>query len=406
MRVEPKTIINFLSNHFEFLRELFDAHRQEGLLRKEAYHRIAYIHNTDVLNQMLEYKILRKVNDDFEFHSIYWNMLEFILNEFRPFLPETIEKYHHSISSLYKRIREWANGDKVVLHHTLNDLSDEIKSFYESVEKNSMALLKETRDLKANLERIDYREKVLRASRWIDDYIIPLNLILDVNRPESITNKLYEIAHYSNGKRLNFSDESIRLQFEKLYNQLIQTHDNLLTQSKILTNELLPLIERIRTESMILTGFIEFMKNPYRIKTPKLLKTTRSSLYSSSMYLNALEYVEQFLNQEDFYLDTQAEPTDKWIFNKAEYKTKLESELPVEDFFSWCEKTLNIEYQELDPRKFFSLSILLFEKDLHVEFPKEKKLEPIRLNNSILKVPQLKVMQKYDDLFQVPQADS
>jgi hypothetical protein len=333
-------------------------------------------------------------------------LLEFVLNEFKPLLPETIQKYHHSITQLYRKIREWANGDKVVLTHSISDLSGEIKQFYETVEKNTLALLKETRELKSNLDRIDYREKVLRASRWIDDYILPLNQILDVNLNDSITNRLYELSQYANRKRLSTSDEHIRTLYEKLYNQLTQTNDNLLSQSRILTNELLPLIERLRTESLILSGFIEFLKNPYKVKTPKMVKSLRTTLYASGMYLNATEYVEQFLNQEDFYLDLNSEPTDKWIFNKAEYKEKLTSNLPVENFFGWCEKTLMVDYQEVDPRKFFSLSILLFDTDVKVEFPLLGETESIKMNELKLKVPKLKITQKEDELFQIPPSNS
>lgn len=406
MRAEPKTIVNFLANHFDFLKDLFDAQRQEGLIRKEDYNKLCVTHNSDILQQLFEYKIVRKVNDDFEFHTIYWGLLEFILNEFKPLLPETIQKYHHSITHLYRKIREWANGDKVVLTHSMNDLAGEIKQFYETVEKNTLALLKETRELKSNLDRIDYRDKVLRASRWIDDYILPLNQILDVNLNDSITNQLYDLSQYANRKRLSTSDESIRVLYEKLYNQLTQTNDNLLTQSRILTNELLPLIERLRTESLILSGFIEFLKNPYKVKTPKMVKSLRATLYASGMYLNATEYVEQFLNQEDFYLDLNAEPTDKWIFNKAEYKEKLTANLPVENFFGWCEKTLMVDYQEVDPRKFFSLSILLFDSDVKVEFPNRGETESIRMNELKLKVPKLKITQKEDELFQIPPSNS
>jgi hypothetical protein len=123
------------------------------------------------------------------------------------------------------------------------------------------------------------------------------------------------------------------------------------------------------------------------------------------MYLNAEEYVEQFLNQESFYLDPAEDPSDKWIFNKQEYREKLDRDLPVENFFGWAEKTLRTEYSEVDPRKFFSLSVLLYENDLHVEFPKEKDPDTIRMQQLKLKVPKLKITNKEDDLFQIPPTD-
>jgi hypothetical protein len=109
--------------------------------------------------------------------------------------------------------------------------------------------------------------------------------ILDVNHSESISNKLLDVSEYANQRRLNFEDEGIRQSFEKLYHLLIQTNDDLLKQSKILTNDLLPLIDRIRTESLILTGWIEFLKYPYKISPPKLLKMDKVNPLSNKIYL-------------------------------------------------------------------------------------------------------------------------
>ena len=96
-------------------------------------------------------------------------------------------------------------------------------------------LLTETRELKSNVAKIDYREKVHKASFWIEYYIIPLNQILDVHQYDSVASKLYEVSEYVNQKRLLYQEEDIRSQFEKLYSQLIQVNDNLLRQSKILS---------------------------------------------------------------------------------------------------------------------------------------------------------------------------
>jgi hypothetical protein len=260
IKAEPKTILNFLANYFESIKDLFDAQTDDGLVRKEKLQEIINERGDDILSQLIDYKILRKLGDDFEFRDTYFKLFEFILNEFRPLLPETIQKYEQSIGILFKKIREGINADKLILGQRIGDLYNEIKEFSEAVEKNTIRLLNETRELKSNVDKLDYQEKVRKASFWINYYISPLNNILDINHGESITNKLFNISEYVNVRRLNFTDENLRLQFEKLYNFLVQTNDDLLKQSKLLTNELLPLIERIRTESLILTGWIEFLK--------------------------------------------------------------------------------------------------------------------------------------------------
>lgn len=391
IKAEPKTILNFLTNYFEVLKDIFDVQKESGQIRKEKLNEIFQDRDENVLQQLLEYKILKKLGDDFEFRDTYYKLFEFILNEFRPLLPETIQKYERSIAVLFKKIRDGINGDKLILGQRILDLHGEIKEFSEAVEKNTIRLLAETRELKSNVDKLDYMEKVRKASFWIDYYITPLNNILDINHAESITNKLFDISNYVNIRRLNFDDELIRLQFEKLYVFLVQSNDDLLRQSKLLTNELLPLIERIRTESVILTGFIEFMKAPHKAQVPKVFKVERQYPYSNDMYLNAREFVQQFLQDETIFLEDPNALSDKWVFNKDLYKEKLMQQLPLDSFFDWAGLTLRSEYQNIETDKLFALTALLFEEGITLEVDLKQERSLIRTSQMNLRVPKIKI---------------
>ncbi len=190
---------------------------------------------------------------------------------------------------------------------------------------------------------------------------------------------------------MNFTDEGVRQSFEKLYHLLIQTNDELLKQSKILTNELLPLIERIRTESLIITGWIEFLKNPYRITTPKLLKTDKENPYSNKIYLNTKEYFEQFVNANDAIIEEDEDEKERWIFNKSHYKKKLIEKLPLENFFDWCNEQLQNEKNEITNEKVFAITGLLFEEDLEVSYSDKSEIIKIITASSNLNVPKLNV---------------
>ncbi len=392
MKAEPKTILNFLATYFDTIKDIFEVQTRESIIRKEILQEIFANQGDEILPQLLEYKIIRKLGDDFEFRDTYFKLFEFILNEFRPLLPETIQKYEQSIGILFKKIREGINKDKLILGQRVTDLYNEIKEFSEAVEKNTIRLLNETRELKSNVEKLDYQEKVRKASFWIDYYISPLNNILDINHQDSITNKLFDISEYVNVRRLNFDEEHLRLQFEKLYNFLVQTNDDLLKQSKLLTNELLPLIERIRTESLILTGWIEFLKAPNKAPLPRVFKVERVYPYSNDMYLNAKEYLEQFAVDETIILEDPQQLTDKWIFNKDLYKNRLLAALPVNSFFEWCGLTLKSDYQYIETDKFFALTTLLFEDGISVELDNENDRQLIQTNQMTLRVPKLKIM--------------
>ncbi len=391
MRAEPKSILYFLYNYYDTVKALFDAQSKDGFLKKEKLNQVFKEQETNVLQQLQEYKIIKKLGDDFEIRSVYFNFLEFIMHEFRPLLPETIEKFEHSIAALFKKIREGIGKDRLILGQRITDLYSEIKEFAESVEKNTIRLLAETRELKSNVEKIDYREKVRKASFWIDYYITPLNTILDINHSGSVTNKLFEISNFVNIRRLNFDDEMVRLQFEKLYVFLVQTNDELLKQSKILTNELLPLIDRIRTESLILTGFIEFLKHPHKSPVPKVFKLYRHSPYSNDMYFNAKEYVEQFSNDEAIIIDDEQTPAEMWVFNKDKYRDEMMRALPIGNYFEWAGKKLKGEYKQLDTDKFFSLSGLLFEEGIDLEVDPDAERQVIRTTQMNLRVPKIKM---------------
>lgn len=392
-QAEPKSVLSFLHTYYEPMLDLFHVQKNSGYITSETFQLVMQKHGVNILSQLNEYRIFRQLNSDYEIHSVYYQLMEYLLNEFKPLLPETIQKYHYAIAALFRKIRESSRFEKNILSNRITDLSLQIKEFTELVEKNTFKLLAETRELKANVAKIDYREKVHKASFWIEYYIVPLNQILDVNQYDSVASKLYEISEYVNQKRLLFQEDDIRGQFEKLYSQLIQVNDNLLKQSKILTNELLPLIERIKTESTILTGFMEFLKQPYKIDTPELLKAERGTPFSTHIYLNTKEFFEQYLNSSPVYVDDEIINTEKWIFDKDYYKEKLTGNLPVEDFFGWCATALKEEFKGLEEDKFFSLSGLLFEDDLHLEFPdaKDSKLSTIKTNAFTLKVPKIKI---------------
>ncbi|HMV07480.1 MAG TPA: hypothetical protein PKL56_11815 [Cyclobacteriaceae bacterium] len=389
IKAEPKTILYFIWNYFDIVRDLFDTQSKEGIIRKELLEIILEKNKKDIKSQLIEYKILRNINDDFELRDVYYKLVEFILLEFRPLLPEEIEKFKTSISELFRKIKEGINEDKTILLERIRALSSQIKEFTDSVEKNSIRLLNETRELKSNVNQIDYREKIQKASFWIQYYINPLNAILDVNHSESISNKLLDVSEFANQKRLSIADEAIRNSFEQLYSQLVQSGDDLLRQSKLLTNELLPLIERIKTESLILTGWIEFLRSYNKVSPPNLLKARKDSPYSTRTYLNTKEYFEQFIAQVEAVIEPDDENQERWVFNRTLFRQRLSDSLPVENFFDWCTSQLKTDKDEISNEKVFALTSLLFDEDLEIDTASEDSTMLIITKTSKLTVPKL-----------------
>lgn len=392
IKAEPVSILRFLATYYDIIKELYNLQHKEGIIRHEELAEICRKYDHDIQSQLKEYKILRPINADYELRDVYYKLIEFILYEFKPMLPETFEKYYMSMNELFRKIKEGVNGDKMILSERIINLQSQIREFLDGVEKNTIRLLHETRELKANVDKVDYRVKVHKASFWIEYYIMPLNQILNVNHPDSVASRLLDISDFANQRRLNFDEEGIRVQFEKLYNQLIQTNDDLLRQSKILTNELLPLIERIRTESLILTGWIEFLRNPYKVTTPKILKSGRSAAYNKNLFFHTKEFFEQFMDEEEVFIEEDPQTHEQWIFNKTIVKAKLKEQVPVQDFFTWCRNELMLEFKEVDADKFFAMCTLLFEEDIEKEFSDKGNRVKIKTQHSKMTVPKIKIL--------------
>lgn len=394
---EPKTILQFLATHFDLLRQLFDIQVKNEIILKSQVSDALKEFGSDIENQLFEHKLLVEQNDDYVINEPYFVLFEFVLQQFKPLLPEEIEKFGQSIRTLFLNIKEGINQDKNILLDRIEALANEIKKFSNAVTNNTISLLNESRELKANTRKIEYQEKVQKARYLIDYYIIPLNTILDINHSQSIYNELLSISQFSNNKRFDYTDESIRRQFEKLYNLLRQVVKDISKQSSILSNELLPLIDRIRTESEYLQGFHLYLTNGncYKgIKPPEIFNTTRDNLYNQFIYENTKEYFDQFKNEEDVFIEEETEIVEQWIFNKSEYKSQLNSKLPVDDFFTWCKTSLENENKSFDFDNYFMVTSLIFEEEYEVQQDKENRNISFKTEQGELIMPKLKITKK------------
>ena len=394
---EPKTILQFLATHFDLLRQLFDIQFKNKIILKSEVLDTLKEFESDIKNQLLEYKLLVDQNDDYIINEPYFVLFEFILQQFKPLLPEEIEKFSQSIGRLFLKIKEYIDKDKNILLARIEALSKEIKKFTNEVTNNTISLVKESRELKANTQKIEYPEKVQKARYLIDHYITPLNRILDINHSQSIYNELLNISQFSNNKRLDYADENIRRQFENLYNLLRQEIKNINQQSSILSNELLPLLDRIKTESEYLQGFHLYLTNSncYKeIKPPKLFTKTRDNLYNPFIYENTKEYFDQFKNEEDVFIEEETNIVEPWIFDKKKYKFKLNLELPVDDFFSWCKTSLMSEKNIFNFENYFRVTSLIFEEDYEIHLYQENCSISLKTEQGELIMPKLKITKK------------
>ncbi|HCH57939.1 MAG TPA: hypothetical protein DEU86_00055, partial [Gammaproteobacteria bacterium] len=64
-------------------------------------------------------------------------------------------------------------------------------------------------------------------------------------------------------------------------------------------------------------------------------------------------------NEEDLIIVEEISENKQWFFERSIYKSKLENNLPVNDFFTWCEKSLKEEKEDFNFDNYFNKIIAL-----------------------------------------------
>ena len=398
LKADPDKILRFISENFELVRALYLAQLAGNVISREQFNALTK-HTGDIsINRLFEYKLLTEQYDDIRLNEPVRAFLAFLISEFRPLLPSELEKYRTSFSQLFNAIRECPEGEQPILLEQLETLYDEVQRFLENVENNTGQLLRETQQLKANKDKMEYGERIRRARHLIEYYIAPLNSILNLQHSESIASLLGELSAYANRERLGHSYQQARDRFGQLHELLRGGNDRILRQSRILSRELLPLIERLQTESEILSGWIFFLERPFRHKVPSFTTRSYRNFFGSSTGANLALFLEQFEQRAEVVLLQEEEITavdrHEVIFDRQLYVGSLEQHLPVEDFFGWCRERLYQNEQLPSTERFLKICSIVFEDSEQYEAEFTGQRIAIELEDFIFQVPEVRVSLK------------
>lgn len=396
LQAEPRTVLNFLSDKFDFMLELIAMNKHDAIIHDEKLKKLCQKENID-WRKLVDYKIIRELQQgDFELRKPIEIFINYISEDYKLDLPENIRKYFNSIEEIYEKLLGEENPES--LHRLISGMIDEVQHFIETIESNTRSLLNESKELKANVRKIEYVEKIKKATYFIDFYIVPLNKILDANHTGSVIHKLSLVREQANKERIYHPDFSIRSLYEKLYNQVISANVELVKNSRVLTKELLPLLERIKTESQILAGFMEFLKKPNFYDTPVLLKRTRHATYDPDAYFAAKDIWDQLVKQDEVILNTADGQKDlelPWVFDRVKFKKIITQSLPIKNYFLWSNNLMKNEItrQDFDFDKFFAMSALIFDEDYEISFDASERTE-VKFSGLTLDVPSLTIDKK------------
>lgn len=327
MRASGQTIINYFAENFVFLEELFNFSKKDNFfIANEVLINRCNAKNVNV-KKLEEYKIVKPLADgNYELNKRFTDFIAFLIDDFRLDLPESIKKYQNSIEEIYTQItldNLTLNKQKTTnqIIELSNGLMNEIQEFGLQIEANTNQLFAETTEIAKNKDKLDYADRIRKATDLIENYIKPLNDILSKEHTNSFVKQLGRISDFANLQRHEQTDIGLLNQFQRLYQRILNINESILKNSSIMAKDVTPLIDRLRTENEIMKGVETFLLNAKRGKIEQKvclseLKSKRSrNVYAKSFELSAKNVFEILKKREPVNLSNSQliEQQDLWM---------------------------------------------------------------------------------------------
>lgn len=407
LNISGKDIVGFLFHHYDFIQKAFDISKPDFIIDSDKFHQLISEHNTSSDRKVH----LQKISTDLKFcrqlptgeyklNGTYTTFLEFIFDDFVLDLPETLKNRYQAVFNHFTSLQTEKDETKAILF--IREIIKVIEDFLNDIQGQTYRLLRDTESLKVNAENnSDLSVRIQKANYWIDEYIIPLNVILNIENPNSVINAIIQVQRYASEKRILADTYTLKREFEKLYSSSVNVKAELDQTLSKLTRELLPLLERIKSDSIILSGFYHFVENvdmpqDYIIPLPDLLRKVRANVISRAFSNEAEFYIDQFNYKTPEILYEETTEEIEWLPDSSYFKEQLLKEKGVDNFYQWCFDSLKEHTENITLSKFFTVSNLLLEEDLFAEYIDETRFN-IQLSDAVLKIPKVKVYEKLSE---------
>ncbi|MFC4213539.1 hypothetical protein ACFOWA_20280 [Pedobacter lithocola] len=404
LNLSGKDILKFLLAHYEFVQLAFNASKPDFIIDADKFLNLINEYNTSSESKIsvskitVDLKFCRQIpTGEYKLNGNYTSFLEFIFDDFILDLPETLKNRYQAIFSHFTSLQVEANVGKIIL--LIQEIIKVVEKFLNDIEGQTYRLLRDTESLKINAENhSDFTMRIQKANYWIDEYIIPLNSILNIDHPHSVVNAIVQIQRYTSEKRILTENYELKREFEKLYGCTVSAKVELDQTLSRLTRELLPLLERIKSDSIILSGFYHYVENVdqpenYIISLPALLRKTKTNVISKTFGSEAAFFIDQFSYYAPEVLYKEQYEELEWLPDASYFKDQILKAKGVDDFYQWCFDALKEHTNNITLSKYFTVSNLILEEDLLAEYAEGPRFE-IQLSDAILQMPKVKLYEK------------
>ena len=377
--IKPERILNYIVTNFEEIRTIYSLEKEYGCITEEQLIAISL-----KIDTLLDYSIVEEmINETFKMRDIWYALIEGLLDDYSLDMPEQIAKYHSSLSDLYQKLKSSSIKNESIKY--AESLAKEVTKFESQLKRNIRKLIEETRDIKANTNKLNYIEKMKRASSITKVYLEPLNIIMKRDA-DSMLVIIQKVQEEANLRLYNLDDDNMQRIFTKLHNTFSGVEKEIYNENRLLINEVAPLLERIRMESEILAGMNKFLSNSDSYELPMLSSRTNTVFYSTKAKWDAQDIWDGYYDTlEDVIINDSEDISQQWIYREDKYLKQLIENLPIENFYQWVFATLEQELDIVESKPFLQLSKLVFNKNIEVNYTSQRM--DIRLEDLTLDAP-------------------
>lgn len=380
---EPALILAFVSNYFNDIKVIYKLEKEYGSI---TYSRLKIIFERPAnIEKLFEYEIIEEmVDESIKIKEIWYGLIESLLDDTSLDMPEQISKYHRSLTELYTKLKSSQSKNEVIEY--TKSLDKEITKFESQLKRNIKKLIEETRHIKVNGDKLDYKQKLKKALEFSKLYLEPFNIIMQ-NHSDSLMSIIVDIREEANKQRYSNRDNILQKLYTKIYTSFGRVEREVQNNNRLLINEVGPLLERIKSESVLLSGFSAFLRNNKKYDVPKLLVKTNDKVYSKDAIWEAKEVWDGYYEtQEDVVLQSVIAVQNEWMYDEKKYIGNLEKSLPLDDFYTWIFLELKSEMEIVNSKAFLKLSKLIHNRSIEAIYTNEDRVT-IELEDKTMNVP-------------------
>lgn len=380
---EPVQILTFVSSFFNEIKIIYKVEKEYGSI---TYSQLKTTFDRDsTIEKLFEYGILEEmVDESIKIKDVWYELIESLLDETSLDMPEQISKYHLSLTELYTKLKSSKSKNEVIEY--TKSLDKEISKFESQLKRNIKKLIEETRYIKVNADKLNYKHKMKKASELSTLYLEPFNIIMQ-NHSDSLMSIIADISEEANKQRFVNSDAILQKLYTKVYTSFCRVEREVQNNNRLLINEVGPLLERIKSESVLLSGFSTFLRNNKKYEVPKLLLKTNNKVYFRDAIWEAKDIWDGYYEtQEDVFIQSVAIVKKEWMYDETKYFQRLEKALPVSSFYDWIYMELKQELEIVESKMFLQLSKLIHNRSLEAIYTDNDR-KKIILEDKIMNVP-------------------